>query len=107
MSGYVFKSKRVKWILGCIWTVSSLNLMAFIIGDMYLGGSAMNGYAKSGQYFLCAHAKCVEVSRALWLYSHWHGISVGALFLVAATLFAIFHEAGQVSLKPRGLGSFE
>jgi len=75
---------RAKWALYFVVALVALNFVAFIVGSCYLGGDALNGYARAGHYFVCAHGGCREVSRSIWLYSYWHALSamVGLVLLL-------------------------
>ena len=63
-------------------------LLAFVLVPLVLvlmliyGGSAMNGYREGARYFLVAHAKSSEVSRAVYTTMLWLERSA-----VAAVLF--------------------
>jgi hypothetical protein len=83
-------------------TLVLLNFLAFIIGLLYLGGDALNGYVRAGHYFLCAHGQCVETSRAIWRYSYWHTLAAlgGILLVIAET--ALFLNTGDIQFAPEG-----
>jgi hypothetical protein len=61
--------------VGAIWIA---NFVVFVLVAQYLGGSALNGYARDGHYFLGQHSQgpFVEVSRDVFLYSKWHSIAL-------------------------------
>lgn len=82
-------SRRAKLVLYPTVALAVINVIAFIIGLLYLGGDALNGYARAGHYFICAHVHCVETSRAVWRYSYWHTLAAfgGILLVVAETAF--------------------
>jgi len=74
------------------------NFFAFIIGSLYLGGDALNGYVKAGHYFLCAHGSCTEVVESVWKYSYWHALTaMGGVVLFLAEA-AIFVNTGDIPL---------
>ncbi|MGH8201160.1 MAG: hypothetical protein ACREVO_12505 [Steroidobacteraceae bacterium] len=84
-AGHRFQSysRRAKWVLYSTVALALINFFAFMIGLLYLGGDAMNGYVRAGHYFLCAHSQCVETSRAIWRYSYWHTLTaLGGILLV-------------------------
>lgn len=89
-------SRRAKLVLYPTVALAVMNVVAFIIGLLYLGGDALNGYAHAGHYFICAHTHCVETSRALWRYSYWHTLAAlgGILLVVAET--ALFLMTGDI-----------
>jgi hypothetical protein len=74
-----------------------INVLAFISVSVYLGGDALNGYVRGGEYFLCAHGRCVEVTKAVWTYSYWHAIGSFGLMVLALGLAAIFVNTGDIS----------
>jgi hypothetical protein len=83
-------SKRAKWIVYTTTAIVFPNFFAFVIGSILLGGDALNGYVKSGHFFVCSHGSCNEVSAATWSYSYWHAIAAMAgivlVMLEVATL---------------------
>ncbi len=92
-------SKRAKWVLYPVMTLAMVNFFAFVVGSAYLGGDALNGYVRSGHYFVCAHGGCAEVSSAIWHYSYWHAYaSFGGILLVFAVT-ALFLNTGDIEWK--------
>src|SRR4051812_13264385 len=79
-------SHRAKLVMVPVAVVAALNFVAFFCGDVWLGGSAQNGYAKDGHYFLGSHGRYTEVTKTVWTYSCYHGTSVlmthGSFFLL-------------------------
>jgi hypothetical protein len=74
--------------------VGLLNFVLFMAGATYFGGDAVNGRAGGGRYFLWGPHDGTkgyhEVSRAIFLYSKWHTISMlvtWVLMLVAAFVY--------------------
>ncbi|HEX4023321.1 MAG TPA: hypothetical protein VHX52_01250 [Steroidobacteraceae bacterium] len=51
-------SKRSKSVMCPTVVLVAINFVAFIAGSLYLGGDALNGFARAGHYFLCAHGSC-------------------------------------------------
>jgi hypothetical protein len=97
--GFTAFSKRAKWVIYPVTGLAMVNFFAFVSGSVYLGGDALNGYARSGQYFVCAHGRCAEVSSAVWHYSYWHACaSFGGILLVFA-LVALFLNTGDIEWK--------
>lgn len=93
-------SPRAKWVLYPTVALALINFLAFIIGLLYLGGDALNGYVRAGHYFLCAHGQCVETSRAIWRYSYWHTLAaLGGILLVFAET-ALFLNTGDIRSDP-------
>ena len=89
-------SKRAKWVLYPTVVITSVNFFAFIVGSLYLGGDALNGFIKASHYFVCAHGSCDEVSRSVWQYSYWHAVTAsGGILLVFAEL-AVFLNTGDI-----------
>jgi hypothetical protein len=87
--GWLF-SRRAKLMFVPAFILAFVNFAVFIAMAIYLGGDALNGYARDGHYFLCSHGKNTEVTRVVRTYSYWHTISVfvtqGLVFVLAAIL---------------------
>ena len=98
--GWLF-SRRAKFLFIPAFIFAFVNFAVFISIDIYLGGDALNGYAKDGHYFLGSHGAYTEVSRFVWTYSYWHTISVivghGSVFLLAA----VFLITGEMVLEKK------
>jgi glycerol uptake facilitator-like aquaporin len=91
-------SPRARRILnGTAWIVG-LNFVAFLAVGAYLGGDALNGYVDKGQYYVCWHSKCYEVSKTLWNYSWWHAISTYAGILLVFGEVGYFIRKGDIVL---------
>ena len=93
------QSNRSKWVLYTTLAVVFPNFLIFILGSMYLGGDALNGYAKDGHYFLCAHGSCTEVVKPLWTYSYWHALTAMNGILLVFIELAIFVTIGDFVLE--------
>jgi hypothetical protein len=75
------------------------NFLAFVIGNFYLGGDALNGYVQAGHYFVCAHGGCREVAASVWKYSWWHAVTgIGGIWLVLVEA-ATFVTTGDIVLR--------
>jgi hypothetical protein len=74
------------------------NFFAFIVGSLYLGGDALNGYVKAGHYFLCAHGSCTEVAQSIWQYSYWHALTAMGGILLFFVEAALFVTTGDIAL---------
>lgn len=89
-------SQRAKRVLYPTVALAVINFIVFIVGSLYLGGDALNGYVKAGHHFVCAHGRCTEVSGAIWRYSYWHAVaSFGGILLVFAET-ALFLKTGDI-----------
>jgi len=86
-------NKRRLW--SAVYLLAWLNFMAFLVGTVLLG-DALNGYVDNGHYFLYSKFHrphvYVEVSRALYTYSWWHGLSAFASILIAAVSAAMLSD---------------
>ena len=92
-------SKRAKWVVYPTVAVATTNFFSFIFGSLYFGGDALNGYVKTGHFFLCAHGACTEVSSTVWHYSYWHAVSAfGGILLVLAET-ALFLNTGDIAFE--------
>ena len=75
------------------------NFVAYWLIAQYLGGDALNGYARAGHYFLCAHGGCTEVTPSVWNYSYWHAVTaIGGIYLVFFEM-ALFVTTGDIALN--------
>ncbi|VUD63094.1 hypothetical protein TDB9533_03173 [Thalassocella blandensis] len=61
-------------------SVALLSFILFIAGLIYLGGDALNGKIVDDAYFVGMHGEYYEVSKAVYLYSKWHTLSIFASF---------------------------
>jgi hypothetical protein len=52
------------------------NFIVYTAVAIHLGGDAINGYAKGGQYFVVSRGRATEVSEAIFEYNRWHTYSV-------------------------------
>jgi hypothetical protein len=91
---YRGRGKQIIWGFAAL---TAANFIAFLIIAIYLGGDAINGYARAGHYFLGAHSNgpFTEVSHAIFTYSLWHALSVIAsgLFFMGVALRQHFRRA--------------
>ena len=94
-------SRRAKLIFIPVFILAFVNFFVFIFVDIYLGGDALNGYARDGHYFLCSHGRYTEVSQTVWTYSHWHAISVIITHASVFVLAVIFMNTGDMTLEKR------
>jgi hypothetical protein len=85
----------------CLWIIllGLVNFLAYAIVYEFIGGDAMNGFVRAENagagplvrhYWLSCNGQPIEVSRAVWVYSAVHSISiwvtVGAVLLAMLTL---------------------
>jgi len=58
--------------------LAAINFIVFVAITFYLGGDALNGHVQTGHYFLGLHSNgpFTEVSRTVFVYCVWHGLSV-------------------------------
>ena len=92
-------SRKAKFIFIPVFILAFVNFAVFITIDIYLGGDALNGYAKDGHYFLCSHGRYTEVSGAVWTYSYYHAISMWITHLSVFVLAALFLYTGDMALE--------
>ncbi len=94
-------SRRAKLVMIPVTILAFVNFFTFIFIDLYLGGDALNGYARDGHYFLCSHGRYTEVSRDVWTYSYWHAISIYVTHGLVFVSGAIFLNTGDMVLEKR------
>jgi hypothetical protein len=70
--------RRVATVLSTgLFALAIVNFITFSVVSSRLGGTAMNGYAQDGRYFIGSHGAYTEVSAEAWERSRLHGRSVG------------------------------
>jgi hypothetical protein len=85
-----------------VYPTSLLAMLIFIgltFDSIYLGGTALNGYIRSGQYFVCEHSYCVEVSSSAWRCSYWLGYGCLAGFILTFAEMALFINLGDIQWR--------
>jgi hypothetical protein len=95
--------RKIQWsfvsLVRVIAALAAINFLAFVATTFYLGGDALNGYARNGHYFLGLHSNgpFTEVSRTVFNYSRWHalGVIVSIGFLLAAELWRRVRPKGR------------
>jgi hypothetical protein len=63
-------------ILLFIFWLALLNILAFFVATMNLGGDAWNGRIVDSHYFLGMGGRYTEVSEAVYRYSHWQDLTL-------------------------------
>ena len=48
----------------------------FFVVAMFIGGDAVNGFARDGHYYLSNKGHLTEVGQSLFMYSKWHVYSL-------------------------------
>jgi len=85
--------KRRLW--SAVYLLAGLNFMAFLVGTAVVG-EALSGYVDNGHYYVYSkfHGPdvYVEVSRAVYTYSWWHGASAFASLLLVAVSAAMLSD---------------
>lgn len=72
-------------IIDRIGYIAVANLVLFLIMSIFVGGDALSGYSKEGEYFVSDHGKYTQVDIFTWYLSRTLGL--GALmFIPLATL---------------------
>jgi hypothetical protein len=66
-------AKRLGFALGFLYL---LNFFAFFVVSMSIGGDGVGGKRENGRYYVGDHGKFKEVSRAVWLFSGCHAVSI-------------------------------
>jgi hypothetical protein len=83
-------SRRAKWVIYTTAAIALPNFFIFWLLTVRQGGDSLQGYVKSGHYFVCAYGACTEVSKSAWTFSYWHAISsyLGILLIfIEAAIF--------------------
>ena len=66
--------RTAPWVLRTIVTLGALNLIAFLVGAVHLGGIALRGGYIGGHYYVAMFGQMTEVSRDVFLYSLVHSL---------------------------------
>ncbi len=64
--------RRIELAVLWIAVLAIPNFIAFAIVEHNIGGSAFNGYALDGHFFVGSHGHYKEVSPGIYSYSWWH-----------------------------------
>ena len=72
----VIWKKHRTGILASVALIALINFMAFFIVVDNIGGDAVSGKIEAGHYYVASHGHYTEVSRALYIYSYIHTVSV-------------------------------
>lgn len=75
--------------------IALVNFFVFLLISTYLGGDAINGHISHGNYFVCGHGFCTQVTRFVWRYSYWHALATIGLTLLVAAGSAYFWRSGD------------
>jgi hypothetical protein len=57
-------------------TIALVNFFAFVVIALSIGGDAWNGKVEDGQHYLGSKSEYTPVSRAVWMYSRLHVLSL-------------------------------
>ena len=57
-------------MLACV-----LNFMSFMVSSVILRGNALSGREENGHYYFNRPSRQREVSRELWTFNWWHGVT--------------------------------
>jgi hypothetical protein len=77
--------KFIKWA-SVVWII---NFAVFVIVSLFIVGDAISGHSAGGHYFLNEKGHLTEVSRAVFIYSEWHALSVFPLPILLIASFAL------------------
>jgi hypothetical protein len=83
----VGRYRRVLLIWNCF---AILNIVAYWITALVLGGDAWNGGIRNGHYYLANHGRLTEVTRAVFEFSLWHTYVL--MWIGAVTMVAQFRD---------------
>jgi hypothetical protein len=81
----------------CLFFLAVLNFIAYSTISSRIGGTAMNGYAQDGHYFVGSHGAYTEVSVEAWERSRLHGRSVGIGYVLAIGAVALVQVGPMVA----------
>ena len=63
-------------VMRITFAVAVVNFLAFVFVTTQIGGDALNGHSDHGRYYLSDHGKLTEVSKAVYVYSLCHALSL-------------------------------
>jgi len=87
--------KCFKRISLCLFFLAIVNFTLLWSISLFLGGSAVNGKAEDGRYYLGNHGDLTEVSEATWNYCYYHEVSVMITHPLGIGSMALAHQLEQ------------
>lgn len=99
-----YKDKRFEHYLSLsklckiMMMIALLNFLLFMLFSSYLGGDAINGFQKNGEYYVSYGHTNTEVSRLLWILNTIHFFSVIITHL-AAMCCPVFSKPKNIPYK--------
>ena len=88
---------RAKRMLLIVVAVAAINFMAFCSVGLSIGGDALKGRTAEGRYYLAHGGEETEVSRAIWIYSFIHALSVFVTHGAAIVTFLYLYRKGELN----------
>lgn len=73
---YAAMQRVLNIIGGSLFFIAIINVMAFWITALSIGGDAISGKVEGGRYYVSSRGELTEVSSSVWHYSRAHTISV-------------------------------
>lgn len=73
-------------IIGRIGYIAFANFLLFMIMSIVVGGDALNGFKKDGEYFISDHGKYTQVDIFTWYLSRTLGLGALVFTPLAVTL---------------------
>jgi hypothetical protein len=90
-------SKLERLALTVLW-ISILNLAAFVLIALLIGGDALNGKIESGLYYVGGGSRFTPVSGTVFAYSKWHAlVALGGQPIALA--FYLFSKTRTISAR--------
>lgn len=88
------------WIVYPTFVAAWVNFAVLLLGSIYLGGDAFNGYVVGTHHFLCFHkgGPCREVSESIYRFSYWQTVAAIVSILLAGLESVVF----RVGKRPHG-----
>ncbi|MFN3251196.1 hypothetical protein [Roseibium album] len=76
-------------LLGFMLSIVAIpSFFFFLVFTILIGGDALNGYMRHGEYFVCSHGECKEVWPLIFNISWYSGIVMVSAFIPMCLLCA-------------------
>lgn len=66
--------------------IAFANFLLFMIMSIIVGGDALNGFERHGEYFVCDHGKYTQVGSFTWYLNRTLGLGAFVFIALAITL---------------------
>ena len=97
----ISSSQVSRHFLSVVILIGLANFATFVAIAIHLGGDALNGHVVEGHPYLRSHGQSTEVTRAVFIYSKWHAISMLITWVAAIVATHILNERRKLPRATR------